>query len=159
VKNSAPVVAAALLTVAIAVAGCDSAKSAAVEPTSTAVTSTIDTAQPIAFYAAQYEAIAVPGLAEEAALESLPDSDSTAERQVLATRLVTVENTANAALLHATWPPKIEPDIRALVTATGPLLVDLGDLAAHKATVVSDLATAKAAANVAHADLGLPPLS
>jgi hypothetical protein len=150
---------AALLTVALALAGCSAAKSAAVEPASRAVASPTNTVAPIAFYAAQYNEIAVPGHAAEAALESLPASDSTAQRQVLATKLVTIENTADAALLHDRWPAKVEPDIRALVTATGPLLVDLADLAAHNATVVSDIATAEAAANVVHADLGLPPLS
>ena len=121
--------------------------------------SPIATSTPVAFYATQYNDIARPGLAAEAALEGLPASDTTAQRQVLASRMVTVENTADAALLRDAWPPKAEPDVRALVTATGPLLIDLADLTAHKATLVNDLAAAKAAANVVHADLGLPPLS
>jgi hypothetical protein len=149
---------AAFLLAAIALAGCGATKSA---PTAapTTMASPIATSTPVAFYATQYDDIATPGLAAEAALEGLPASDTTAQRQVLATNMVTVEKTADAALLRDTWPPNVAPDVRALVAATAPLLVDLADLAAHKATLVNDLATAKAAANVVHADLGLPPLS
>lgn len=113
------------------------------------------TEKPLAFYAAQYQRISKPC---EDAQAKLKATNGDAAIIAAGSVIFSACQAANAALLRAHWPAKIDADIRAEVVADGPILADFADLPNNARNVVRDSGPANAAANILHADLGLPPV-
>ena len=152
-----PMLAALLITALTACSTGGSIKSPAAggptqEPSSVPPSAT---AKPLSFYAAQYLRIGKPCLAAQAALRT-----ATTNADAIAKGKATAEGcqAANAAALRAEWPANVLVDIRASVMADGNVLGDLADLEHNAGSLVRDSGPANAAANIVHADLGLPPL-
>lgn len=117
------------------------------------------TGHPLAFYAAQYLADGKACMAAQDVLHKLPNDATDAQAQAAATNVVTACQAANAAALRQEWPANVMADLRAEVTADGPVFGDLADLVDNVDNLARDSGAANAAANLVRADLGLPPLS
>jgi hypothetical protein len=156
-STSKPIAASASSTATTVAAATHAASSgAAVAPAASPSAS----ATPLSFYANQYLAIVKPGNDAFAVFNALPSSATDAEVGAAAAKVVPVEQSAEAALLRAQWPPNVAADIKALVTSYGPLFGDLSDLTASNVDQMNrDAGAANAAANIVRADLGLPPIS
>lgn len=151
---------------ALAAAGCSSsghpAASSTPPPATTPTTvpastrAAATTGQPLSWYAAQYTRISKPSTDAQAALQAVTDLS---QAQPKADALIRAVQQVDAALLRASWPVKIRADIESLIRAQGPFLGDLADVVANSDKLARDSGPANAAANILHADLGLPPVS
>lgn len=162
--------AAMFITVAIAgLVACGSGTNATndnspagVRPPSAASSSapTSSSAQPMSFYAAQYIKIGATCIADQDALNKLidqtPQDPEAIEKQGM--KIAADCQAADAEMLRASWPPAILPEVKAEVTADGPVLGDLMDLEGNQDNLQRDSGAANAAANILRADLGLPPI-
>jgi hypothetical protein len=127
-------------------------------PTS-APPSPIASSTPLSVYAAQYEALIKPANDAFAAVRALPSNTTDAAITAALAKTAPVIEAADAALLRVPWPPNVATDIRALVTADGPLLADLANLSPSTIDeALRESGVANAAANIVRADLGLPPV-
>jgi hypothetical protein len=164
---------AALVAAAALVAGCSksapststkpSISAAAVNqsaaPVSPAASPTTASATPLAFYASQYLADGKACMAAQDVLHNAPNSATGAQLQVMATNIVKACQAANAVILRQSWPANVLADLRAEVTADGPVFGDLTDMLSNSGSLLRDSGIANAAANLVRADLGLPPVS
>jgi hypothetical protein len=112
----------------------------------------------MSYYAAQYLRIIVPANRATDRLNALSSNASVSQAQAVANQLVKADDGVDDAFLRASWPPAITADIRAEVTAFGPLLGDLANVTASTGTLDRDSGVANAAANITRAALGLPPV-
>lgn len=126
-------------------------------PTTQQSTTPASSSTPLSVYAAKFQKIESAGLKLQVKFNQLPSDTSISDAQPLATQIVTAYRNGNAQLLREAWPPEIESDIRALVTADGPALGDFADLADGLDRLATDASAANAAYNIVLADLGLPP--
>lgn len=127
-------------------------------PVSPAVSPTAS-ATPLAFYASQYLADGKACMAAQDALHKAPNNATDTQLQAFATDIVKTCQAANAVMLRQAWPANVLADLRAEVTADGPVFGDLADLVSNSDNVLRDAGAANAAANLVRADLGLPPIS
>ncbi len=109
-------------------------------------------------YKAQYLRIVTPA---NDAIDTLKSSTGVSQLQARANAVAQAFQTADDQLLRAQWPASVTPDIRAMVLADGPVIVDLRDLinTYESGTLQTALGSSTAAAQVVRADLGLPPAS
>jgi len=135
------------------------------------VASTTTTTLSVAQYAAKYSAIVAPANAAITAVNSqvqaLGGSATSAQLTSILTPAINAMNTAISQLAAIQWPGNVETDMRALITDNGAVVGDLTALESANALTASsvetkmseDAGTSKAAADLVHADLGLPQVS
>lgn len=107
-------------------------------------------------YKAQYLRIVTPA---NDAIDTLKTATGISQVQARAHAAAGAIQAADSQLLRARWPAGVTPDIRALVMADGPVIVDLNDVvtAYQDGTLQTAVGSSGAAAQVVRADLGLPP--
>jgi hypothetical protein len=169
-------------TAAVMVAGCSQTKTASHATTtattaaaSTVTTVTSSTAVPaassttvnLASFGEQYLSIMAPTNAAlnraEGRLTTIATPTAAQYSSILAP-VITATEASDNALLHVTWPPQAEIDIRSLVAGDGSLVGDMQALGvitpATRSSVLAqfgeDAGKQNATVNTVRADLGLP---
>lgn len=119
-------------------------------------------------YATKYEAIVAPANAAlttmQAQAKSLPSSPTAAQLIPVVQPAIDATNKALSQLAAIQWPGQTEIDMRALITADGNIAGDLQALESANALTASGVETklsedegaGNTAADLVHADLGLP---
>lgn len=140
-------------------------------PGSNPVVSTTTATLSIAQYAAKYEAIVAPANTAMTTMQgqanALPSSATAAQLTSIVAPVIVAANSAVSQLAAIQWPGQAEMDIRTLITDDGNFVGDLTALESANALTASSVETkmsedntaAHTAADLVHADLGIPQSS